>query len=86
MTTNATAYALVAEQGPEPQKCIRANWHQAIVVDKVKSISADMVGPILEKLDFACILVGGGSPCQPNSWMNTNRKGLVDPGRSIHST
>ena len=34
---------------------------------------------VLRKRQFAAIMIGGGSPCQGNSWFNPERQGLDDP-------
>ena len=73
-----TTYALVAEQEPDCALCLATNWPQAVLIDKVEQVTAAMVAPVLQKRSFSCVVVGGGSPCQPNSQLNPQRKGLQD--------
>ena len=49
-----------------------------VEVSHVEIITAGMLQKVMSRRTFAAILLGGGSPCQGNSVLNTHRKGLQD--------
>ncbi len=73
-------YAVAAEEDTEATRCASACMPNIIHVQHVESMSPDMLASFLaRRQNLDAILVGGGSPCQPNSSQNTARRGLADP-------
>ena len=72
-------YVLAAESNPDVVKMADAAIDQMVHVGAVELINAQMVRGIMERRAIHCILVGGGSPCQGNTFLNRKRKGLDDP-------
>ena len=71
-------YAIAAERDPVARQCA-ANCMPSIVhTSEVEHISADILLPIIKKRPIRGVIVGGGSPCQPNSALNSYRQGLRD--------
>ena len=72
-------YVLAAETNPDVVKMADANIDQIVHVPAVELIDAQMVAGIMKKRSIQAIIVGGGSPCQGNTFLNKGRKGLDDP-------
>ena len=72
-------YVLAAETNPDVVKMADANIDQIVHVPTVELIDAQMVAGIIKKRSIQTIVVGGGSPCQGNTSLNKNRRGLNDP-------
>ena len=48
-------------------------------MEYVEDVRGYMFDKIIQRRDFRGIIIGGGSPCQGNTSLNRNRKGLQDP-------
>ena len=59
--------------------CLLHNFPAAVHVSDVFQVHGGLFAKVLAKREFAAVLVGGGSPCQGNSWLNASRKGWDDP-------
>ncbi len=71
-------YALSAESDPMARRCAAANFPHVVHVDDVAQVHGAMFRPFLAKRKPRGILLGGGSPCQGNTRLNRQRKGLGD--------
>ena len=69
---------LSAEMDPDLQEAKRKYFPNLVVVSQVEDICVGMLKKFMARRVVSAILVGGGSPCQGNSFLNTNRKGLGD--------
>ena len=49
-----------------------------IRIQDVRQLSSAMLRKVISRRDFKGIIVGGGSPCQANSYLNRTRKGWAD--------
>ena len=79
LTMGVKFYVLAAESNPDVVSMADAAIDQMVHVRAVEMIDAEMVRGIIERRSIRCILVGGGSPCQGNTFLNRKRKGLGDP-------
>ena len=79
LTIGVKFYVLAAESNPDVVRMADAAIDQMVHVKTVGSINAKMVQDIMKRRSIQCILVGGGSPCQGNTFFNKKRKGLGDP-------
>ena len=77
-------YAVAAEQDATAAGVARANMPNIIHVARVEDLSANLVVPFLRRRSCRGIILGGGSPCQGNSSLNADRRGLQDP-RSLQA-
>ena len=59
--------------------CLLHNFPAAVHLPDVFEVRGTFFSQVLAKRDFAAVIVGGGSPCQGNSWLNASRKGWGDP-------
>lgn len=71
---------LAAEMDPTAAEVAHSVMPNIVHVAKVESVSAAMVVPFLRRRSgqLRGIILGGGSPCQGNSALNTARRGLAD--------
>ena len=72
-------YVLAAESNPDVVKMADATIDQMDHVPTVECVNAEMVRGLIKKRNILTILVGGGSPCQGNTSLNKERRGLADP-------
>ena len=79
LTLGVKFYVLAADNNPDVVQMADAAIDQMVHVCAVELINAKMVRGIMERRSIHCILVGGGSPCQGNTFLNKKRKGLEDP-------
>ena len=79
LTLGVKFYVLAADNNPDVVQMADAAIDQMVHVCAVELINAKMVRGIMERRSIHCILVGGGSPCQGNTFLNRKRKGLEDP-------
>ena len=72
--------ALCAENAAdgEVQRLAARAFPQAVEIQDVEEVHPEMFRPVLQRRQFSAIVVGGGSPCQGNSALNPDRKGLGD--------
>ena len=71
-------YALAADTDPVCRACAQESMPQIVHVDAVEHVQARVLRAILRRRRFRGIIVGGGSPCQGNSSLNSARAGLGD--------
>ena len=71
-------YVLSVEVADVPKRIVARSFPSAVQLDDTKDLDAGMLIPFLKKRCPSMILIGGGSPCQANSVLNTGRKGLDD--------
>ena len=72
-------YVLAAESNPDVVKMAEASIDQIVHVPAVELVNAKMIEGIMKRRTIQAIVVGGGSPCQGNTFLNKGRKGLRDP-------
>ena len=68
-----------ADTDEDSSMCLCSNFPGAVHVGDVKKLKGHFFAQVLRKRQFSSIIVGGGSPCQGNSWLNPGRQGLKDP-------
>eukprot|EP00435_Cladocopium_sp_Y103_P035476 s619_g9.t1 len=72
-----------AEQNPEAQRVVEANFPDSVLISDVEEVSLEMVrGWALRFTCAALVLVGAGPPCQGVSGLNFDRKGALRDARS----
>eukprot|EP00434_Breviolum_minutum_P017681 symbB.v1.2.015606.t1/scaffold1172.1/size134038/3 len=72
-------YGLAAELDPTAQACAKEVMPHVVHLSRVEHVKASDFSGILQRRKPRGVLVGGGSPCQGNSGLNTRRRGLADP-------
>ena len=72
-------YALAAESDSEARACASQAMPNIVHVDAVEKIHVRDLKGLLQRRTLRGIILGGGSPCQPNSSLNRFRGGLSDP-------
>ena len=70
--------AVALETNKDCTKVAAKNLQNIIHAGNVEQFNVDCLLPILEKRNISAIFIGGGSPCQGNSFANKSRKGLGD--------
>lgn len=78
LSMGCTFWALAAEPDQEAQAVAAANFPNVVHVQKVEDINEEMLLPFFQKRQVRGVILGGGSPCQGNSLLNSKRKGLDD--------
>ena len=48
------------------------------MIARVEDISASQFSAVIKRRSFSSILIGGGSPCQGNTSLNSRRQGMGD--------
>ena len=71
-------WSLSAECDPTAVQVSQSCMPQTVHVQRVETLRASMLVPFLRKRRIRGIIMGGGSPCQGNSALNSGRKGLSD--------
>eukprot|EP00435_Cladocopium_sp_Y103_P064688 s646_g26.t1 len=71
-------YALAAESDPVARACACQVMPQLLHVDAVEKVQVRDLRAFLQRRRIRGILIGGGSPCQANTVLNSSRKGLGD--------
>ena len=71
-------HAVAAENDTFPAQVAEQIMPQVVAVDAVETVTGAMFRPFLQRRQVRGIILGGGSPCQGNSILNTGRKGLAD--------
>ena len=64
-------YAIAAECEEEARRCASAVMPSIVHTSDVCDVTAEVLLAIIRKRRMRGIIVGGGSPCQPNSVLNT---------------
>ena len=72
-------YCLSAEMDSEAVAVAEGAMPNLVHVSKVEYITVEVLLPFIRRRRPRGILLGGGSPCQANSALNRNRRGLQDP-------
>ena len=70
--------ALSAEMDINLHQALASAFPNLVMISKVEDISAEHFAAVIKRRDFSSILVGGGSPCQGNSSLNSSRQGMGD--------
>ena len=78
MGVNCVALCAENAQDGEVQRLTARAFPQVVEVLNVEDVQPEMFKPVLQRRSFSAIIVGGGSPCQANSALNPDRKGLGD--------
>eukprot|EP00435_Cladocopium_sp_Y103_P044302 s412_g12.t1 len=71
-------YALAAETDSTCRACAQAAMPNIVHTEAVEHVQVRMLRAVLKRRQFRGIIVGGGSPCQGNSSLNSARAGLGD--------
>ena len=71
-------YGIAAECDPQARQVACNNMPSLVHCEKVEELRVSDLVPVLRRRKFRGILMGGGSPCQGNSALNKQRKGLED--------
>ena len=79
LALGARLYVLSAECAEVPRATLAQNFPSAVLVNDTSQLIAQDLRPFLARRKPSTIVIGGGSPCQGNSSLNTNRQGLGDP-------
>ena len=74
-----TFYALAAECDADARQACASSMPNIVHVEDVAKVRASDFVEFLERRKPRAIIIGGASPCQGNSSLNTRRKGLGDP-------
>ena len=69
----------VAAENAEVREVCHRNTPNVVHVADVGHIRGRDLVPVIKRRKFAVVLIGGGSPCQGNSELNMQRKGVKDP-------
>ena len=72
------AIVLAAEYDDDARYVAAKNMPNIVHIEKVEHIEPEVFRKVLQRRTFAGIIIGGGSPCQGNSVLNANRRGLDD--------
>lgn len=78
LSLGVTFWALSAECDEEAVQVAKANFPNAVHIDAVEAIDESTLQPFFQRRDVRGVLIGGGSPCQGNSELNSGRQGLLD--------
>jgi hypothetical protein len=70
--------ALSAEQDPEARAAVQRVMPNVVHLEKVEQIFGPDLLPSMLRRKSRAVVVGGGSPCQGNSSLNSSTKGLDD--------
>ena len=69
----------VAAENTEVREVCHRNTPNVVHVADVGHIRGKDLLAVIRRRKFAVVLIGGGSPCQGNSELNSQRKGVKDP-------
>ena len=78
LSLGVTFWALSAECDEEAVQVAKANFPNAVHIHAVEAIDESTLQPFFQRRDVRGVLIGGGSPCQGNSELNSGRQGLLD--------
>ena len=70
--------AVSAETDPVACQTVRASLPQLVQCGSAEHLHGSHFTGLLAKRSFGAIILGGGSPCQGNSALNSRRRGLKD--------
>ena len=71
--------AVSAEQDTTLHAAASSSFPNLVIVKKVEDLRGQDFRQVLERRNFVGIIIGGGSPCQGNSSLNSGRRGWQDP-------
>ena len=71
--------AVHVECEEDARTCSHRSFPHAVHIRYAQQVRGYLFSAVLERRNFCAVIVGGGSPCQPNSWLNKSRKGIGDP-------
>ena len=69
---------LAAEMDSELREAKARYMPNAVTIEFVEDLHPAMLDKLVARREVAAVLVGGGSPCQGNSALNSRRRGLRD--------
>eukprot|EP00435_Cladocopium_sp_Y103_P000858 s5581_g1.t1 len=72
-------YGIAAECDAIAAEVSHKNMPHLVHVPHVEDLTAAQFVPLLQRRQFRGVIMGGGSPCQGNTSLNLQRKGLRDP-------
>ena len=79
LALGAQVIVVSAEHDGEVSQVTSRTMPNAVQVEKVEHIrGADLI-PVLKRRNVSVVLIGGGAPCQGNSGLNVNSRGMEDP-------
>ena len=78
LSMGCTFWALAAELDPQASAIAQANFPNLVHIDRVEHIDEPMLAPFFAKRKIRGVILGGGSPCQGNTVLNKDRRGLLD--------
>ena len=78
LSVGATFYAAAAETNPDARACAQASMPHIAHYPSVEALVAEDFRGLLTRRKPRAVILGGGSPCQGNSSLNKDRKGLQD--------
>ena len=78
LSLGVSVYCLAAETDPFVRAVAAENLDVIVHVNSVEEVSVDMVRDFLQRRKVKGIILGGGSPCQGNSFLNKGRRGTGD--------
>ena len=78
LSVGATFYAAAAETNPDARACAQASMPHIVHYPSVEALVAEDFRGLLTRRKPRAVVLGGGSPCQGNSSLNKDRKGLQD--------
>ena len=78
LSMGCTFWALAAEMDPQAAAIAQANFPNLVHVGRVEDIDETMLAPFFAKRKIRGVILGGGSPCQGNTVLNKDRRGLLD--------
>ena len=78
LSLGVTFWALSAECDEEAVQVAKANFPNAVHIHAVEAIDESTLQPFFQRRDVRGVIIGGGSPCQGNSELNSGRQGLLD--------
>lgn len=79
LALGAQIFVIASESEEDLVSAVAKCFHSVAHVGTVQSLTEDHFEEFFEHHEVGAVLVGGGSPCQGNSLLNTNRAGMKDP-------
>jgi hypothetical protein len=69
---------LAAEENHDAVACVRRGFPDVVHIPRVEDVCVEMFVEVAKRRNLAGIILGGGAPCQGNSSLNLQRRGLAD--------
>ena len=70
--------ALSAEMDTTLHMALASAFPNLVMISRVEDITASQFSAVIKRRSFSSILIGGGSPCQGNTSLNSRRQGMGD--------